>query len=357
MWVSFFEIYGGKLFDLLNERQKLICREDANKAVNIVGLRERRCDSVTDLLELISYGNSVRSTGQTGANIDSSRSHAILQIVLKKRSKTKKIKVHGKFSFIDLAGSERAADTSNNDRRTRLEGAEINKSLLALKECIRALDQDKKHQPFRGSKLTQVLKDSLVGNSRTIMIANISPTSGSCEHTLNTLRYSDRVKEMKSSGSNKNAKVDAYMPHNNAAPSSKPGSKREPQRTSIKDARRAYEGYSDDSDQDDGRSYEEHNLMRTHQDLAADILMEEEAIVEEHRAQIDSTMTLMKQEMELLKKFDTVQGYSVDEYVDRLDKILSAKEESIASLRLKLGTFKTHLREEERLSSSFTKFR
>jgi kinesin family protein 2/24 len=68
---------------------------------------------------------------------------------------------------------------------------------LALKECIRALDQSKKHLPFRGSKLTQVLKDSFMGNSRTTMIANISPASSSCEHTLNTLRYADRVKELK----------------------------------------------------------------------------------------------------------------------------------------------------------------
>lgn len=73
-----------------------------------------------------------------------------------------------------------------------MEGAEINKSLLALKECIRALDNDQGHIPFRGSKLTEVLRDSFVGNSRTVMISCISPNSGSCEHTLNTLRYADR---------------------------------------------------------------------------------------------------------------------------------------------------------------------
>lgn len=73
-----------------------------------------------------------------------------------------------------------------------MEGAEINKSLLALKECIRALDQDKRHTPFRQSKLTQVLKDSFVGNSRTCMIATISPNQSNSEHTLNTLRYADR---------------------------------------------------------------------------------------------------------------------------------------------------------------------
>jgi kinesin family protein 2/24 len=100
-------------------------------------------------------------------------------------------------SFIDLAGSERGADTINTNKQTKMDGAEINKSLLALKECIRALDQDKKHTPFRGSKLTQVLKDSFVGNSKTTMIANISPASICCEQTLNTLKYADRVKELK----------------------------------------------------------------------------------------------------------------------------------------------------------------
>ena len=100
-------------------------------------------------------------------------------------------------SFIDLAGSERGADTIDNNRQTRLDGAEINKSLLALKECIRALDLEKKHTPFRGSKLTQVLKDSFTGNSKTTMIANVSPANSCCEHTLNTLRYGDRVKELK----------------------------------------------------------------------------------------------------------------------------------------------------------------
>lgn len=74
-----------------------------------------------------------------------------------------------------------------------MEGAEINKSLLALKECIRALDNDQGHIPFRGSKLTEVLRDSFMGNSRTVMISCISPSSGSCEHTLNTLRYADRL--------------------------------------------------------------------------------------------------------------------------------------------------------------------
>jgi kinesin family protein 2/24 len=146
-------------------------------------------------MSLIEFGISNRVTGQTGANLDSSRSHAILQISLKKANSPKIL--HGKITFIDLAGSERGADVVDSKKQTRLDGAEINKSLLALKECIRALDQVKKHTPFRGSKLTQVLKDSFVGKCKTLMIANITPTLSNCEHTLNTLRYADRVKELK----------------------------------------------------------------------------------------------------------------------------------------------------------------
>ncbi|XP_038723244.1 kinesin-like protein KIN-13A isoform X2 [Tripterygium wilfordii] len=212
LWLSFFEIYGGKLFDLLSDRKKLCMREDGRQQVCIVGLQEFEISDVQVVKEYIERGNAARSTGSTGANEESSRSHAILQLAVKKHSEVKESKrnndgndskvgkVVGKISFIDLAGSERGADTTDNDRQTRIEGAEINKSLLALKECIRALDNDQIHIPFRGSKLTEVLRDSFVGNSRTVMISCISPNAGSCEHTLNTLRYADRVKSLSKSG-------------------------------------------------------------------------------------------------------------------------------------------------------------
>ncbi|KAJ8442440.1 hypothetical protein Cgig2_018717 [Carnegiea gigantea] len=204
LYVSFFEIYGGKLFDLLNDRRNLCMREDGRKQVCIVGLQEYKVSDAETIRDLIEKGNATRSTGTTGANEESSRSHAILQLAIKRSadgSESKPLRLVGKLSFIDLAGSERGADTTDNDKQTRMEGAEINKSLLALKECIRALDNDQNHIPFRGSKLTEVLRDSFVGNSRTVMISCISPNSGSCEHTLNTLRYADRVKSL-SKGNN-----------------------------------------------------------------------------------------------------------------------------------------------------------
>lgn len=196
--VSLFEIYGGKLFDLLNDRKQIKCLEDSKGKVCYPGLTEHSVHVPEHVMHLIEEGSKSRSTGTTSRNADSSRSHAVLQIKLVKNTGRKKNVEHGRFSFIDLAGSERGADTSNASKATRLEGAEINQSLLALKEVIRALATggSMTHIPFRGSKLTQVLKDSFVGdNSRCCMVACISPDIGNCEQTLNTLRYADRVKE------------------------------------------------------------------------------------------------------------------------------------------------------------------
>ncbi|XP_010846117.1 PREDICTED: kinesin-like protein KIF2C isoform X2 [Bison bison bison] len=192
VYVTFFEIYNGKLFDLLNKKAKLRVLEDGKQQVQVVGLQERLVSCADDVIKMIDIGSACRTSGQTFANSNSSRSHACFQILLRTKGR-----VHGKFSLVDLAGNERGADTSSADRQTRMEGAEINKSLLALKECIRALGQNKAHTPFRESKLTQVLRDSFIGeNSRTCMIAMISPGISSCEYTLNTLRYADRVKEL-----------------------------------------------------------------------------------------------------------------------------------------------------------------
>ena len=108
----------------------------------------------------------------------------------------------GKLALVDLAGSERGTETdqgnSEASRQSRLEASEINKSLLALKECIRALHMNAKHVPFRGSHLTQLLRESFIDpKARTLMVACVSPSSECYDHTLNTLRYADRLKEIK----------------------------------------------------------------------------------------------------------------------------------------------------------------
>ncbi|XP_071794176.1 uncharacterized protein [Asterias amurensis] len=193
VWASYFEIYCGQLFDLLNDRQRVHAREDSQHRVCIAGIREVQVSGTQSLMQVVEQGNKLRSKGVSGVNADSSRSHAILQLQLQDGGRRKL----GRFSFIDLAGSERACDTVDPDKVTRYEGAEINTSLLALKECIRALDQEQRHTPFRQSKLTQVLRDSFLGHSRTCMIANIAPNGSAVDHTLNTLRYADRVKELK----------------------------------------------------------------------------------------------------------------------------------------------------------------
>ena len=197
--LSFFEIYAGKLLDLLNERTLVKCLEDSKGNVCFPGLTQHPVHSADALMRRMQEGTALRSTGTTSRNADSSRSHAVLQLHMYRSNDTEK--EFSRLTLIDLAGSERGADTSSASRATRLEGAEINTSLLALKEVIRALATGDAwtHVPFRGSKLTQVLKQSFVGrNCRSVMIACVSPNMANCEPTLNTLRYADRVKERNS---------------------------------------------------------------------------------------------------------------------------------------------------------------
>lgn len=389
LFVSFFEIYGGKLFDLLNERKKLCMREDGKQQVCIVGLQEYRVSDVEMIKELIERGSATRSTGTTGANEESSRSHAILQLAIKRSvegAESKPPRLVGKLSFIDLAGSERGADTTDNDKQTRIEGAEINKSLLALKECIRALDNDQNHIPFRGSKLTEVLRDSFVGNSRTVMISCISPSSGSCEHTLNTLRYADRVKSL-SKGNN--AKKDITLPSTNPRestnlplPSGLPAALKDDSNDAwlqsverdeydipeeiYDQAKVAWKkngkldsgSYAEDKKRTakgqakwiDVSKVETKNLDSDDDDLN-DLLQEEEDLVNAHRRQVEETMDIVREEMNLLVEADQP-GNQLDDYITRLNAILTHKAAGIMQLQTRLANFQKRLKENNILVSS-----
>jgi len=353
--ISFYEIYGGRLFDLFHGRKKLEAREDAQKQVVIQGLQEKSVQNVEDLMELIDYGNRVRSTGTTSANADSSRSHAILMINLKKDGKPL-----GRFSFIDLAGSERGADTMDSDRQRRLEGAEINKSLLALKECIRALDrQDGGHVPFRGSKLTQVLRDSFMGDSRTIMIAAVSPNVLSCEHSLNSLRYADRVKELAKES------VDGQAAHDDWAQAQANASPEQPKRRAAQ-PKQALAPVNQQSERAVQKPKpapvkkapiqaiqdEENDEMRiSHENLIETIINENDDIVAAHRQQVQDIMDLVKEEMHILSRVEQPGG-SIDTYISSLDGILDRKMGIITQLRQRVHKFQAQLKEEEDFSKS-----
>ena len=206
-FISFFEIYSGRLYDLLNNRNKVMALEDKNQKVQIYGLTEKEVFNPKEMQDIVDYANQMRTTHNTVTNETSSRSHAICNFVIKVEGK-REDEEYAKLTLVDLAGSERATETQSNNKSRLAEGAEINKSLLALKECIRALDVRKakgnndQHVPFRNSKLTLVLRDSFLGKAnlcKIIMISCVSPSNHSSNHTINTLRYADRLKEKTSS--------------------------------------------------------------------------------------------------------------------------------------------------------------
>ncbi|NWJ11005.1 KI18B protein, partial [Crypturellus undulatus] len=200
--VSYQEVYNEQIHDLLEPKGPLAIREDPEKGVVVQGLSFHQPKSAEQLLEMLANGNKNRTQHPTDANATSSRSHAVLQIYVKQQDRvvglTQDLQV-AKMSLIDLAGSERASATKARGERLR-EGANINRSLLALINVINALadaKSKKSHIPYRDSKLTRLLKDSIGGNCRTVMIAAVSPSVLAYEDTYNTLKYANRAKDIK----------------------------------------------------------------------------------------------------------------------------------------------------------------
>uniref|UniRef100_A0A8D0A7H4 Kinesin-like protein n=1 Tax=Sander lucioperca TaxID=283035 RepID=A0A8D0A7H4_SANLU len=333
VYATFFEIYSGKVFDLLNRKAKLRVLEDGKQQVQVVGLQEKDVKCTEEVLKLIEVGNSCRTSGQTSANAHSSRSHAVFQIILRRKGK-----MHGKFSLIDLAGNERGADTSSADRQTRLEGAEINKSLLALKECIRALGRNKPHTPFRASKLTQVLRDSFIGeNSRTCMIATISPGMTSCENTLNTLRYANRVKELTV---DTNQVMEGVRPTIHAV-----------DQLDLLDE----DWLSISPQRDDLKLLCEQNeeevspQLFTFHEAVSQLVEMEEQVLEDHRAVFQESIRWLEDEKVLLEMTEEV-DYDVESYATQLEQILDQKIDILTELRDKVKSFRSTLQEEEQAS-------
>ncbi|XP_054449255.1 kinesin-like protein KIF19 [Pteronotus mesoamericanus] len=200
--MSYLEIYNEMIRDLLNPALGYLeLREDSKGVIQVAGITEVSTINAKEIMQLLMKGNRQRTQEPTAANQTSSRSHAVLQVSVRQRSRVKNVLQevrHGRLFMIDLAGSERASQTQNRGQRMK-EGAHINRSLLALGNCINALSDknNNKYINYRDSKLTRLLKDSLGGNSRTVMIAHISPASSAFEESRNTLTYAGRAKNIK----------------------------------------------------------------------------------------------------------------------------------------------------------------
>jgi len=328
--VAYFEIYGGYVQDLLNKRRKLRVLEDGNGEIVVTGLQEFEATDANEFLELIAAGNKARTTHSTEANDTSSRSHAICQIILRDDLSDK---LRGKLSLVDLAGSERGSDTKSHNSQRRTESAEINTSLLALKECIRALDMNKsgtKHVPYRGSKLTLILKDCFTSRqAKTTMIATVSPGASSADHSINTLRYADRIKEQK---------VEDTKPSNkkSTAPMS-----RKPQ--AVKEKKKPLSNTT--------------SAKKKHEDWqkAAETLFEqEEDLLNTHMSNISESAQLLTEEGRMLQQVqqEGVTPEEIEAYASRLEEIIERKIQLVETLEEKMASFRKTLQTEEELSKS-----
>ncbi|KAH0791225.1 Kinesin-like protein KIF18A [Histomonas meleagridis] len=199
--MSYLEIYNEQIRDLLkpsdDPSKELKIVEDPKKGISVTGLSFCYPESTEEVLELIQIGNNRRTQAQTESNPVSSRSHAVCQIEVENCDDLPGVSSShpvGKLSLIDLAGSERA--TSNTGIRLR-ESAKINCSLLALSNCINALCTQSSFIPFRQSKLTRLLKDSLGGNCKTVCLSCVSSSYLTYDDTFSTLQYANKTKNIR----------------------------------------------------------------------------------------------------------------------------------------------------------------
>lgn len=199
---SYLEIYQEEIRDLLSKDQtkRLELKERPDTGVYVKDLSSFVTKSVKEIEHVMNVGNQNRSVGATNMNEHSSRSHAIFVITVECSEVGLDGENHirvGKLNLVDLAGSERQAKTGAQGERLK-EATKINLSLSALGNVISALvDGKSTHIPYRDSKLTRLLQDSLGGNAKTVMVANVGPASYNVEETLTTLRYANRAKNIK----------------------------------------------------------------------------------------------------------------------------------------------------------------
>lgn len=206
--VSMLEIYNETIIDLLNQNNSNIdykIRNDVkNNIIFVEGLQCCPVENANDVFKLMEKGSKNRTIAQTQMNAESSRSHSLLILYINGKNKVNNIEFSSKLNLIDLAGSERVKK-SKVEGNALLEAQNINKSLSALGDVIQALSKkNKKHIPYRNSKLTYLLQDSLGKSAKTLMFINVSPADYNCSETLCTLKFAQRAKKVELGQATKN---------------------------------------------------------------------------------------------------------------------------------------------------------
>ncbi|TNN33694.1 Kinesin-like protein KIF3B [Liparis tanakae] len=314
---SYLEIYQEEIKDLLSKDQtrRLELRERPDTGVYVKDLSSFVTKSVREIEHVMNVGNQNRSVGSTNMNEHSSRSHAIFVITVECSELDDDGENHirvGKLNLVDLAGSERQAKTGAQGERLK-EATKINLSLSALGNVISSLvDGRSSHVPYRDSKLTRLLQDSLGGNARTVMVANIGPASYNVEETLTTLRYSNRAKNIKNKPRINEDPKDALLrefqeeiarlKEQLQRRSGKKKKRRQRRRDGGEDGEEEEDGETEEDDEEDDGGDDKGDYWREQQEK---LERERKAIMEDHSLVAEEKVLLLKEKekkMEDLKK-------------------------------------------------------
>lgn len=359
---SYLEIYQEEIRDLLdsNPKKRYELRENVDSGVYVKDLTSYVCKSVTEIDRLMAQGNANRTIGATNMNEHSSRSHAIFMLTIEMSdTSNQEIKNQvrvGKLNLVDLAGSERQTKTGTTGTRLK-EASKINLSLSALGNVISALVDGKgQHIPYRDSKLTRLLQDSLGGNSKTIMIANIGPASYNYEESLTTLRYANRAKNIKNKPRiNEDPKDALLRQYQEEISRLRKMLEQNDSGLTLKKKKRKKDDESDEKTHEEMLNEEEANLKKREEKVKSDNMPEKERkklldqiearkqqILEEKRAHEELTNRIQAMESKLLRG-----GKNIIDHTNEQQKILEQQRIDINERRRKELQMKQELERKE----------
>ncbi|XP_053152239.1 kinesin-like protein KIF3A isoform X6 [Hemicordylus capensis] len=298
--VSYLEIYNEEVRDLLgkDQTQRLEVKERPDVGVYIKDLSAYVVNNADDMDRIMTLGHKNRSVGATNMNEHSSRSHAIFTITIECSEKGVDGNMHvrmGKLHLVDLAGSERQAKTGATGQRLK-EATKINLSLSTLGNVISALvDGKSTHVPYRNSKLTRLLQDSLGGNSKTMMCANIGPADYNYDETISTLRYANRAKNIKNKARINEDPKDALLRQFQKEIEELKKKLEEGEEISGSET----SGSEEDDEEDDGEigeDGEKRKKRRGKKKVSPDKMMEMQAKIDEERKALETKLDMEEEE-------------------------------------------------------------